>query len=98
MSEYVYKEYTERNLPHAHPPDATLFVTFRLAGTVPQSDLRLYHVQKKWLAEETKRLIGLRLKTDSPEIDVHDKRLKEFRRRWFVKFEDILHKATTGPT
>lgn len=47
MSEFLYKGRTRRNLPHIHPPGATLFVTFRLAGTVPQAVLRLYHARKK---------------------------------------------------
>lgn len=95
MTEYVYKERTERNLPHWHPPGATLFVTFRLAETVPQSELRLYRAQKIWLEEETRRV--LKLNDGTPEIETHERRLIEFRRRWFVKFEEILHQAKTGP-
>lgn len=98
MAEYIYKERTERNLPHIHPPDATLFVTFRLAGTVPKPALRRYHAQKQWWEEETRRIIGLKLKDDSPEMEAHEQRFLEFRRKWFVEFEDILHKEETGPT
>lgn len=98
MKDYIYKERTERNLPHYHPPGATLFVTFRLAETVPRSELRLYYGQKQWLAEETKRILRLKLESDAPEIVEHEQRLREFRRQWFVKFEDILHKEATGPT
>ncbi len=32
-----YREYYRRHLPHWQPPNATLFVTFRLAGSLPQS-------------------------------------------------------------
>ena len=98
MSEFIYKERTARKLPHFHPPGAILFVTFRLAGTVPRSVLRLYSAQKEWLKNETKRVDRLRLKDDSPEIQAHAGRLREFHREWFVKFEEILHKAETGPT
>jgi len=52
MGKYIYKERTERNLPHFHPPGATLFVTFRLAGTVSKPTLRLYYAQKRWWEEE----------------------------------------------
>ena len=93
MSEFIFKEHTERDLPHWHPPRATLFVTFRLAGTIPQAVLRLYYAQKKWLQEETKRIVGLKLKDDAPEIAAHEQRLRDFRRQWFVKFEDILHRS-----
>jgi putative transposase len=98
MDEYIYKEHTERSLPHFHPPNATLFVTFRLAGTIPKSVLRIYHAQKHWLEEETERVIRLNLKADSPEMKAHEQRLLEFRRKWFVKIEDILHKEEAGPT
>jgi len=98
MAEYIYKERTERNLPHFHPPDATLFVTFRLAGSVPKPVLRVSHAQKQWWKEETERIAKLKLKDDSPEMEAHERRFLEFRRKWFVDFEDILHKAETGPT
>src|SRR5262249_42737777 len=98
MGEYVYKERSERNLPHFHPPNATLFVTFRLVGTVPKQLLRMYHAQKQWWEEETGRIVALNLKGDSREMETPEQRLMEFRRKWFVKFEEILHKEETGPT
>ena len=96
MSGFVYKERTGRKLPHWHPPDSTLFVTFRLAGTIPKSILRFHYAQKEWL-EGQARLIA-NLKSDSPEIVAIEKSFKQFWRRWFVTFEEILHKAETGPT
>lgn len=98
MTEYIYKERTERNLPHLHPPDTTLFVTFRLAETIPKSLLRLYHAQKQRWKEETECIIKQMMKDDSPELAAHEQRFLEFRRQWFVEFEDILHKEETGPT
>ena len=97
MKDFVYKERTRRNLPHLQPTDATLFVTFRLAGTIPRSVLQLYLARKKWLEEETRRIVKLRLESDSPEMRSHEERLLRFQRQWFVKFEEILHKAETGP-
>ena len=47
MSQFDYKEFYERNRPHIHPPDATLFVTFRLAGSIPQAVLRKYRAEKE---------------------------------------------------
>jgi hypothetical protein len=58
----------------------------------------LYYAKKKWLQEETKRVAALKMKDDSPEMQSHANRLREFHREWFVRFEDILHKAETGPT
>lgn len=97
MSEFLYKERTARRLPHFHPPDAILFVTFRLAGTVPKSVLRLYSEQKEWLKNETKRIDRLKLKDDSPETRAQAERLRDFHRHWFMRFEEILHRAETGP-
>lgn len=98
MAEYIFKGYTERNLPHVHSTDATFFVTFRLAGTIPKQVQRLYHAQKLWLEEETARVSRMNLKDDSPELKAHEQRLREFGQKWFRKYEDVLHKAETGPT
>lgn len=97
MTEYIYKERTERNLPHWHPPGATLFVTFRLTNSIPKSVLRNYHAQKIWLEEETKRLKKLKQRDVDFEIVAHEKRLLEFRRQWFKKYDDIMDKVETGP-
>jgi REP element-mobilizing transposase RayT len=95
---YRYKEFTERHRPHFHPPGATLFVTFRLADSIPQSVLRGYEAQKDWLNSEEIRLRALRLTADSPELTAHEERLRQFNRNWFGKFEDALHKEKCGPT
>jgi putative transposase len=39
MSPFNYKLYYQRQLPHYQPPDATLFITFRLAGSLPREVL-----------------------------------------------------------
>lgn len=98
MREFIYKERSARKLPHFHPPSATLFVSFRLVDTVPRSVLRLYSAQKKWWEDETKRIGRLELQDSSPEVRAHAKRLRQFHREWFARFEAILHKAETGPT
>jgi REP-associated tyrosine transposase len=98
MGPYDYKEFTRRNLPHFHPIGATLFVTFRLAGTVPLSEVRLYQAQKEWFEKEKRRLSRSGSSADSPDLCAYAQRLREFRRGWFVRFEDILHKAANGPT
>ena len=46
MSLNVYKQFYERHLPHIHPPDATFFITFRLAGSIPKAIIREYTKQK----------------------------------------------------
>ncbi|MCP5098235.1 MAG: hypothetical protein GY943_22020 [Chloroflexi bacterium] len=56
MSQYDYKLEYERNLPHIQPPGAVLFVTFRLAGSIPKEIL----AQLKDEAEERERIIRQR--------------------------------------
>jgi REP-associated tyrosine transposase len=97
MAELEYKDYTQRNLPHFHPRGATIFVTFRLAGSIPQPVLRQWKARRLWLDEEIRRISDLKLENKSPELEEQDKRLREFTRVWFSKFEYILHRAECGP-
>ncbi len=78
---YEYKQFYRRKLPHIHSPGSTLFVTFRLAGSIPKT------VLQQWLAEKSLR----------SRKKVNDESQIEFGRRWFARFEDILHQAKTGP-
>src|SRR2546422_849424 len=95
---YVYKEFTERHRPHFHPPGATLFVTFRLAGSVPQAVIRAYGAKKEWFNAEEERLRKLRLTDETPELAAHEERLRQFHHEWFGKFEAVLHEEKCGPT
>jgi REP element-mobilizing transposase RayT len=95
MSQFDYQEYYKRNLPHIQPPEATLFITFRLDGSLPQSAL------DQWLADNRK-LEAERLKREAiggapldPEVVAEEK--LDFHRRWFGKFEALLDGAKTGP-
>jgi len=52
---HPYKQFYRRTLPHIQPPNATFFVTFRLAGSVPKSVLEQWKQEKRWLEAETGR-------------------------------------------
>ena len=94
---HPYKQFYRRKLPHIQPPNATFFVTFRLAGSVPKSVLEQWKQEKRWLENELDRVIRIGDVTNV-EIDEQQKgRLLDFHRRWFVKFEEILHQEETGP-
>lgn len=97
MSQFEYQENYERHRPHIHPPGATLFVTFRLAESVPKSVIRQYQAQKRWLEEELQRLAKEAIGSPSALLEAHQARLKEFQRNWFGKFEEVLHMEQTGP-
>jgi REP element-mobilizing transposase RayT len=94
MTQFDFKQHYGRNLPHLQPPGATLFVTFRLAGSIPKS------VQEEWLREKRllesrllrRKAIGLAL---DPDTDAREK--LAFQRRWFGKFESLLHANVAGP-
>ncbi|MEP6741214.1 MAG: hypothetical protein ABJB61_01855 [bacterium] len=92
-----YKQFAGRHRPHIHPPGATLFVTYRLAGSIPQSTVREYRAQKEWLNNEVNRAIRIVKVDQGPELMKWLKRVERFRRIWFVRFEDILHRADCGP-
>ena len=79
---YEYKPFYRRKLPHIHSPGSTLFITFRLAGSIPQQ------VLQQWFAEKTLR--------DKQPLGSSNR--ADFNRRWFAQFEEILHKAESGPT
>lgn len=97
MSQFDYQEFYEKHLPHFQPPEATLFVTFRLAGSIPQPVLRQWKAEKLWLEEEEKRLAKLRASGDSAALAAQEIRQREFQRRWFSRFEDVLHQQAHGP-
>lgn len=86
MSHLYYQRSYRRNLPHIQPPGATLFVTFRLAGSLPQSVI----VQWK---EERRRLACLAKTNPS-----HYERVKfNFERARFTKFDGLLDDTAVGP-
>lgn len=92
MSQFEYKEIYERSLPHFQPPGATLFVTFRLDGSIPQAVLEQWRAERRELEMRTeRRAAGAR-----PQPELAEEKLA-FRRRWFKKFENVMDGATSGP-
>ena len=76
-----------RNLPHIQPPGAELFVTFRLAGSIPLAILQA-------LREEAERVQAeLDHMPDSPE---RSEFIYREQRRLFGKWDEALD-ACTGP-
>ena len=89
-----YKQFYRRKLPHIHSPGSTLFVTFRLADSIPKNVIEKWKQEKIWLEKEKERIQKL---SQSEKISENQKEdLLDFHRRWFVKFEDILHKEASG--
>jgi REP element-mobilizing transposase RayT len=95
MDPFEYREFYRRNLPHVQPPEATLFITFRLADSIPKSLLEQWRQEKRvllaeWLKKET---------VEGNRFDSEAKKEAElgFTRRWFRLFEDSLHEQASGP-
>lgn len=86
MTHFSYQPSYRRNLPHIQPLGATLFVTFRLAGSLPNKVIEQWKKERQWL---------LHLAKNNPS---HHERVKaDFERSWFTKFEGILDGARVGP-
>lgn len=82
-----YKQFYRRKLPHRHSPGATLFLTFRLAGSIPKSVIEKWKQEKIWLEKEQERILNNKTVNQNQKES-----FLEFQRRWFVKFEEVLHK------
>lgn len=97
MGQFGYQQFSERHRPHIHPPGSIIFVTYRLAGSIPKSTVREYKAKKQWLDHQLRRAQEVSFDDESPEVSVWPERVEKFTRDWFLKFEDILHKANVGP-
>ena len=97
MNQFDYKPSYERNLPHIQPPEATLFLTFRLDGSIPEPVLEQWRIEKKRLEMTLLRWDAISSPGTIPDPEeVVEEKLK-FHRRWFKKIEDLLDGAATGP-
>ena len=94
MSNFDYKSFYRRNLPHIQPPGATFFVTFHLAGSLPRSTLQ----QRK---AEKSRLLNLRSNshraTDEHTTFEQKQKYDQWERQWFRRIEKMLDNAQSGP-
>jgi REP element-mobilizing transposase RayT len=97
MGNFAYKQFSERHRPHIHPPGSILFVTYRLAGSIPQAIVRVYKAKKQWFEDQLKRVQENTLYSRTAELDRWHERVEQFNRDWFVKCENILHAAKFGP-
>ena len=90
-----YKQFYRRKLPHRHSPGGTLFVTFRLAGSIPRSVILKYK-EERLLIERQAAIDRSRVSREIAEDHLRQMEIA-FHRRWFKKFEEVLHDAIAGP-
>jgi putative transposase len=83
-----HRVYYRRFLPHWQPPGATLFVTFRLAGSLPQAVLEDLQTRRDRDAQELEQI-----------TDPTERKKKEYlaERRAFGRWDAALDAASTGP-
>jgi putative transposase len=86
MSNLDFKRSYRRNLPHIQRPGAILFVTFRLAGSLPVVVVEQWKEERAWLA---------RLAVRHPQR--FESLKPRFQRRWFAKFEHLLDSGSYAP-
>jgi len=87
MNQFAFKNFYRRNLPHIQPEGATLFITFRLANSLPKEVIERLKAQY----EEAEKKI--KLVTDRDE---RERQLDQARRRYFGKWDDALDSMTYG--
>lgn len=88
MSRLQYQEYYRRHLPHIQWPGATLFVTFRLAGSIPAQ------LRRRLVAEAEQGETALTRIMD-PQARARQAYLEH--RRLFARWDNVLDAARTGP-
>jgi putative transposase len=81
--------YYRRNLPHYQPANATFFVTFRLAGSLPPDVIAKLKEEYGFLQSKL---------SDIRNDDRKKKLLADEHRRYFHKFDEFLDKHSTAPT
>lgn len=82
-----YKTYYKRHLPHYQPLEYTYFITFRLAGSLPQSIIETLKREKDVFL---KQIAGFESKMEKLE------RYHEFQTTYFEKFDNLLDNANCG--
>jgi REP element-mobilizing transposase RayT len=75
--------YYERNLPHWHPSDATFFLTYRLAGSIPAQAIQSWKTSRQ---EQTIHPVA----NDLPEKLAN-------RRKWWLQYDGYLDAPENGP-
>jgi putative transposase len=75
-----------RNLPHFLPDDAPYFVTFRLADSVPESQMKQLHFDRER---------ELKLFENLGNLSVEERR--NIQKRYFAKYDKLLDYPKKGP-
>jgi putative transposase len=83
-----YRLYYQRTLPHYQPPGATLFVTFRLAGSLPKKIIQQLEVDRRLEEIKINRIT---------EQKTRDNTAYQAQKRLFAKWDAELDAAENSP-
>ena len=89
MSQFDYTFFHERHLPHYHPEGATLFITFRLAGSLP------IEVIRRMKEESTSEIAKLTRIIDG---EGQENAIRSLRKRFYGRYDLELDSSSFGPT
>lgn len=84
----MYRPYYRRNLPHYQPTGATLFVTWRLTGSLPQEVVARLQQETDFVQTQLAKL---------GDDDLRAQELYAEYRRAFGRFDRELDRAEIGP-
>lgn len=87
MNQFSYKNYYHRNLPHIQPEGATLFVTSRLAGSLPIEVVERLHRERELIDAELEKITNLHERAEKAYLES---------RRIFGKWDSALDESNTG--
>jgi REP element-mobilizing transposase RayT len=82
MTQFAYRFYYKQDLPHVQPPGATIFVTFRLANSLPEQ------VIEKFIDENKK--LEQKVLNDSQAGNAKD-HTEQLHKKQFARFDNLLH-------
>ncbi len=86
MNQFSYKNFYHRNLPHIQPEGATLFVTSRLANSLPVEVVERLHREKEQTYLELEKVADKKERKEKAYLE---------ERRFFGKWDDALGKSDT---
>ncbi len=88
MKNLEYKEFYRRKLPHYQPIEAELFITFRLAGSLPEEVIAKLQQEKQQMEKELEKIDDLQLRK---EMQYEQGKIL------FAQYDKYLNNTTCGP-
>ena len=84
----THRTYYRRHLPHYHPPNATFFITFRLAGSLPAEVI--VRLKREYDVKQTQAI-------KTPEEKNRLLQLVRIQKKYFADYDKALDGGMCGP-